>query len=123
MLRWVRKQLQAIGLHEWTVRKIELAAEEALVNIIQYAYRDQPGEVEIQMRHNPRTQEIEIVLQDQGPPFNPLHRRILMDRTAPLQDRGMGGLGIHFMRQYVDDISYERHQDRNVLTLKTRLTS
>lgn len=52
-----------------------------------------------------------------GAPFNPLMIETEIDPLAPLEERAIGGLGILFMRQYMDDIRYERRKRTNILTL------
>lgn len=122
MLRWVRKELQKFGLHEGSVRRIELAAEEALVNIIHHAYRDLPGDIEIHVARDFKKGKIEIVIRDQGPPFNPLNKRGLFNLPISKEQR-IGGLGLLFIRQYVDEVLYERQRETNILTLAVILSS
>ena len=116
MLAWLRKHLHTLGCDEINIRKIELATEEALVNIIEHAYREKPGDLSIELRH-PTASQFELVLKDQGPPFNPLHQQTGFDPLATLEERKIGGLGIFFMRQYMDKIHYTRIGEMNVLTL------
>jgi serine/threonine-protein kinase RsbW len=116
MLRWVRKELQKFGLHEGSVRRIELAAEEALVNIIHHAYRDLPGDIEIHVARDFRKGRIEIMIRDQGPPFNPLNKKGAFESSLSRVHK-IGGLGLLFIRQYVDEVQYERQKETNILTL------
>jgi anti-sigma regulatory factor (Ser/Thr protein kinase) len=105
-----------------TLRKVELASEEALVNIIRHAYQELPGEIEIEVRAFPHS-HVEIVIQDRGPPFDPLEEDREVDRTSSLEEREEGGLGIIFIRKYMDDVRYQRRGDQNVLTLVKKLAS
>jgi anti-sigma regulatory factor (Ser/Thr protein kinase) len=53
---------------------------------------------------------------DDGLPFNPLEAE-KPDTSLPLQDRGIGGLGIHLVVNLVDEVTYERRGEQNVITL------
>ena len=57
---------------------------------------------------------------DSGIPFDPTQRPEA-DITLPAEDRAIGGLGIHLVRQIMDDIHYERKDNRNILTLAKKL--
>ena len=57
-----------------------------------------------------------VTTSDEGKPFNPL-ARAAPDTSLPLQDRKVGGIGIHLARSMTDDIRYEHHTDQNTLTL------
>ncbi len=120
MTTFIREVLEDIGLDEHLAMTIRLAVEEAVVNIIQYAYNDkQEGSVILCMTVT--EQWLEIVLTDQGIPFDPTERPAV-DIEAPLEERQVGGLGIHFMRQLMDSINYERINGQNVLTLRKHIS-
>ena len=113
ILEWIAKQLKPMRFDHGMMHHIELASEEALVNIIHHAYQGRPEKVEIQVKLLP--DRAEIFFEDCGPPFNPLNS-LPIDLSQPLETRVVGGLGIHFMRKCVDDIRYARHGEKNVLT-------
>jgi len=115
MLLWIRKQLEVAQFDKSVLHKIELASEEALVNIIRHAYKDMSGMIEIRVQAKNGFAEITIL--DQGPPFNPLEMNINIDRNAGVEDRKIGGLGIFFIREYMDQILYRREENTNILTL------
>ena len=97
-----------------TISKIELAAEEALVNIIRYAYPEGPGEVEMICKMDGGRFVIEII--DSGIPFD-VAAMPDPDVTAGIQEREPGGLGIFLMKKVMDEVRYRRENDRNILTL------
>ena len=115
MLRWIREQLSVAGLDESSMHKVEIASEEALVNIIRHAYKNKAGSIEIFIQDGEPF--IEITILDHGPPFNPLEKDISFDRSAGIDEREIGGLGILFMRQYMDEVRYRRDGDANILSL------
>ncbi len=116
MLSWIREHLKTMDCNEITLRKIELACEEALVNIIEHAYKDNAGKLCISLRQ-PQNTVIELILRDEGPPFNPIEQQLSLNPMATLHERKIGGLGILFMRQYMDEIQYRRENNTNILTL------
>lgn len=120
-LTWVRCQVEDIGFSHSDVRKIELALEEALVNIILYAYKNSKGIVEISFSHSPS--RIEFIIKDKGPSFNPLKHSLNIDLDAPLEERKEGGLGIAMIRQNMDEVRYERVGSYNLLTLAKTISS
>lgn len=117
MLAWIRREVRGEDFLEQEMRRIEVALEEAFVNIIHYAYQDQGGIVEITYNHYLH-QHIEIIFKDYGIPFNPITSSRQIDRLAPLEKRKVGGLGISFMKELMDEMEYLRDGEANILTLK-----
>lgn len=119
MLQWIQQHLLQMSFDEATLRKVELASEEALVNIIRHAYKTHPGRILIHIHQF--ADRAEIVLIDEGPPFNPLLEERTIDACSSLEERKEGGLGILFMRQYMDEVRYHRNATQNILTLIKRV--
>lgn len=115
MLQWIRDSLQQMDFEPKTLRKIELACEEVLINIIRHAYQDRPEEIEIDVKVFLKS-HVEIAIQDHGPPFDPTQAEE-PNCSNSLEERGVGGLGIHFVRQIMDEVRYQRALDKNVLIL------
>lgn len=102
-----------VGLH------LQLVLEELVVNAISYGYPEGgAGSIRVQLARTPQAIEIELV--DDGIAFDP---RTLPapDLDAPLDERPLGGLGVHLVRQFVDEIDYRRDSGRNHLRLRKRL--
>ena len=118
MMQWVCAHL--VGCDKTTVRKIELALEEAIVNVIEHGYKNKPGTIAVCFHQQGSVAE--IVLRDQGPPFNPLEQDVQFDPLAPLEERDLGGLGIFLYTQYMDEVQYKRENNHNVLTLRKTVT-
>lgn len=117
---WMHRELEPLHLDNSVLMKIELASEEVLVNIIHHAYKGKGGGVDLSIRTVDH--RIEIVIRDQGPFFDPLAAETKFDPTLPLEERQVGGLGIPFMKQFMDEVRYERQGDENVLTLIKKIS-
>lgn len=120
MLQWIREKLDHIGLDASSIRKMEIASEEAIVNVIQHAALGKLGKIELEIRHVHGCQ-IEITIRDSGPPFDPLEQHVVFDKDSPLEERKIGGLGILFIRQYVDEVRYKREKNKNILILVKKI--
>ena len=100
------------------VQAADLALEEHLTNLMSYALTDN-REHEIKIRFM-LDSHFMIEVEDDGPPFNPLQLPAV-DITVPLERRPIGGLGIHLMRRFMDEIEYQSEGGRNVLRMRKRL--
>ena len=110
------------ALHQLTpsvLYNLNLALEEAVTNIISHGYSDH-REHEILVRIRVESGEVIAELKDDAPAFNPLTAPDA-DVTTPLDERTVGGLGIHLMRQLVDGIEYQRLEDGNLLIMKKNI--
>ncbi len=116
MIDWIREGLKGLGVDPSALKQIELASEEALVNVIQYA---QIGQIEIDLKVFPSS-HIEVIIRDQGVPFNPLEKEALL--SDDIEEREPGGLGIHLMKQCMDEVRYQRDRDTNILVLVKKIT-
>ena len=104
------------GVDMETTMSLNLAMEEAVVNVMDYAYPEgTEGSVSIEARLDDAG--ITFVITDNGIPFDPTAKEDA-DTTLPLDERNIGGLGIFLTRQIMDEIEYERDNDRNILTLR-----
>lgn len=115
LMEFVRSQASSAGFNASVVGKVALAAEEALVNVINYAYGGGEGDLELQADTSaPGTLQLKLI--DSGAPFDPLQKED-PDITAPAEQRPIGGLGIFMVKQIMDSVTYERIGERNVLTM------
>ena len=115
LLGWLHDCLAPMDFDSNVLRQIELACEEAFVNIIQHAYQGLPEEIEIEVTLFPKSR-VEITFKDHGPPFNPLAAKEV-DPLSALEEKDVGGLGIHLIRKLMDEVRYNRIQGLNVLIL------
>lgn len=120
MIVWIQDCLVQVGFDPSASRKIELASEEALVNIIRHGYKGNPGKIQIGVKAFPKS-HVEITIKDQGPLFNPLEQDSTFNPSAPIEERREGGLGILFIKSYMDEVLYRREGDVNILTLVKKL--
>lgn len=103
------------NLDEDLLMQIKLAMEEAVVNVINYAYPiGEKGEITIDFDGN--TDSMKFIIKDFGKPFNPLEVPEA-DISLGVDEREIGGLGIFLVRQIMDKVIYERKGDSNILTL------
>lgn len=115
MMKYLRSEATLHGMDEKTIHKMELACEEAIVNIISYAYPEQKGPLSIVC--NRKGNRFEITLCDQGIPFNPIDAEVNPQLDKPVLERRVGGLGIFLIRKAIDEASYQRIENENVLRL------
>ena len=97
----------------------DLSLEEHVTNVMNYGYNDALAH-EIIVRFAVENQEFVVEVEDDGKPFNPLEKATV-DTSVPLEEKPIGGLGIHLMRQFMDTLRYRRENDRNILHLRKRL--
>ena len=102
---------------------INLALEEAVSNVMLYAYPDRTdAKVFVEYLEVPTEQGRQMIftISDSGIPFDPTQKSEA-DITLSAEERAIGGLGIHLVRQLMDQIIYERIDDKNILTLIKKL--
>ncbi len=117
---FVGEVCQTVGLESIVAMQVKLAIEEAVVNVMKYAYpQGTRGDVTIEAVSNDVRLKFTII--DSGKPFDPT---VLpeVDTTLPAKDRRIGGLGIHIVRQFMDSINYERSGNLNILAIRKNLT-
>jgi anti-sigma regulatory factor (Ser/Thr protein kinase) len=93
------------GFDEQQVNRIELAVDEACTNIIDHAYSGEPGMIELDVMVD-IGHALTIVLYDHGAPFEP-EQVPQFTPCESLDEVKIGGLGMHLMRQAMDDVVYE----------------
>ena len=116
---FVEEACQAVGFDQAVTMQVKVAVEEAVVNVMKYAYPPgQHGDVTIEAASNDVRLKFTII--DSGKPFDPTVQGEV-DTTLSAKERNIGGLGIHIMRQNMDSINYERMDNLNVLTLRKKI--
>ena len=98
---------------------INLALEEAVSNVIMYAYpKETDGLVDVEAIL--RKDSLEFLIVDSGIPFDPTAAPEV-DLNIPAKERPIGGLGIHLVRELMDSVSYERKDNRNYLRMTKKI--
>ena len=109
---------EEVGMDMAVAIQMNLAMEEAVVNVMTYAYpAGTIGNVNIEAQANDERLQFTII--DSGIPFDPTTKDEV-DTTLSAEERPIGGLGIHLVRQLMDSINYERIDGKNVLTLRKK---
>lgn len=98
---------------------LKLSLEEVVANVISYGYMDDL-EHSIIVKLDQSDGSIVIHVEDDGTAFNPLEQTP-PDIDAPVEERPIGGLGIHLVRHYMDSLEYERRDGRNILLMKKNI--
>ena len=112
---WLEALSEDMNLDPILVPSLNLALEEAVTNVVLYAYpQGTYGSVELEANLEGNT--LTFVLSDSGKPFDPTSRPEV-DITASAEDRPIGGLGVHLVRQIMDHVQYEWKDGYNVLTM------
>lgn len=113
---FVNSICQDLKMNETATTYTTLAVEEAVVNVMKYAYPDrEPSHIILEAEANDLM--LTFILHDKGMPFDAT-KAAEVDVEQQAEQRVEGGLGIHLMRHYMDHISYERKNDENILTMQ-----
>ncbi len=118
---FVTEAARTCGLNDDDVFHVEMAVDEACSNIIEHAYADQTGDIDVACCC-PAVGLFEVVLHDSGQPFDP--DEVPAPKVEGLIDVDQlneGGLGLYFMRKLMDEVRFESAPDRgNTLTMLKR---
>ncbi len=97
------------------IQKFNIVLDELLNNIISYAFTD-GGEHNILVNFQLKYLRLIITIEDDGAPFNPF-RNESPDTELPIAERNLGGLGVHIVKNLVDEYHYIRQSNRNIINL------
>ena len=100
---------------ELTESGVRLAVEEAVVNVMNYAFPEGVRST-ILLEVDADDEAVAFELRDEGAPFDPTTREV--DVESQVKNGVIGGLGIHLIRHYMDSVTYERKDGQNVLTMR-----
>lgn len=116
---FVEEICNVLSLSPETTMNINLALEEAVVNIIMYAYPPQE-EHDILLKFTSTEQQLIFLLTDKGLSFDPTQRESA-DITSSIDERPIGGLGIFLIRSIMNEVSYQRLDGENRLIMKKNI--
>ena len=102
------------------VTSINLALEEAIANVIMYAYPKDEDNKPILLTAEYKNGELDFILSDKGTPFDPT-KVPEADVTLPVEDRPIGGLGIFLIRKIMGEVTYQRIDGENKLKMTKKL--
>lgn len=106
---------EKLNIEKSLARRLQLAVEETVVNVIDYAYPlGINGNITVKMMWDGNT--LKIVVVDTGVMFDPTLVET-PDTSLMVEERRVGGLGIHLVRKLMDSVNYEREDGKNILTL------
>ena len=112
-------RLEPAGVSETVIDEVFLVLEELLVNTISYGYEDEE-EHRIRIGVALEGSLLRLVYRDDAMAYNPLERED-PDLDAPMEDRPIGGLGVHLVKTLCDRVAYAREEGENILTLEKRV--
>jgi len=108
----IDQRAEEVGIHPKRIMHIRLGVEEAVVNIINYAYEIPPGQLLVKTWSEEDKFIVEFV--DNGVPFDPLSLEE-PDLKADMEERQVGGLGIFLIRRVMNQVYYRRENNQNIL--------
>ncbi len=119
----VAEAVEALGVEEgWsqdTTYAVVLGLEEVATNVVRHG-GGEPGGSEIEIEVASSDDEVRVEVRDGGKAFDPFHEAPEPDLDAAVQDREIGGLGVHFVKVLMDETSYSREGGRNHVTMVKR---
>ena len=108
-------------LPEPTRRSLNVAVDELLANELSHGMEGRDGCV-VTVDAELDQERVTVTLTDDGPPFDPF-KQAVPDTTLSVEERPIGGLGLHLVRELMDEVSYERRDGHNVVVLVKQLVN
>ena len=121
LVTWLEDSGEKLGIDMPVIMALNLAIEEWFINVVSYAFTD-TEEHAILVRLWKDADRVFVQVEDDGQPFDPT-AQATPDTNAALEQRQIGGLGIHFIRKTMSALSYSRENDHNIVTLVKTLAS
>ncbi len=100
--------------------QLDVVLDEVLTNISSYAYGDSPGDMTVRAEMINGGSTVRLEFTDNGIYFDPLKKED-PDITLSVEERKIGGLGIFIVKKTMDNVSYERKGDTNILVIEKNL--
>jgi anti-sigma regulatory factor (Ser/Thr protein kinase) len=113
VVEFINRELMQVNCPHKPQSHIIIAVEEIFMNIANYAYEASCGDVTIGIAVGEQTV---VRFEDRGKPYDPLLQPA-PDLNKPLVEREIGGLGIHMVKQLMDEVSYSYLDNKNILVL------
>ena len=108
---------QRHALPEDVTHPLRLALDELITNVVEHGFHGRAlDERRLVLRLDASGDTVEATIEDNGVPFDPTIAAAA-DPAGELDDRPIGGLGLHLVRRSIDSMHYRRAGDRNLLTI------
>jgi anti-sigma regulatory factor (Ser/Thr protein kinase) len=117
---WAKALADKYSLSASTSYALQLCLEEAVSNIVRHGFAGQQPDEEIRLSFIAASDAVFLTIEDDAMAFDPIQVASPAMPT-PLSEMRIGGLGIHLMRQFADELSYERRNGCNRLTLRFKI--
>ena len=116
---FINAELEAHGCSPKARVQIDVAADELFANVVQHAYAPLVGMVTVRVNVSEDDRTARITFIDSGRPFDPLSAPE-PDISLPVEQRGVGGLGLFLVKKTMDDLIYEYRDGKNIVTIVKR---
>mgnify|MGYP004499394277 CR=1 FL=1 len=121
LTEWVATVGKSLQLSDASTFQLNLALEEAVVNVMNYAYPQMQGmPILLTVETRSVKDSVFFTLIDEGIPFDPT-TKAMPDITLSATERPIGGLGIFLIEQLMESVTYKRENCKNILTMKYRI--
>lgn len=120
MLQFIRTQMQEYIPDITEQRRLELCAEEILVNIIDYAYPETDGSLSISIEFKSLDKDNKqfcLTFIDNGIPYNPLTNQKEKPNIRSIEEQSVGGLGVFLYTTIMDGVNYQYLNGMNQLMI------
>ena len=122
LTKFIEVLCEELGLDAMLTFNLNLVLEEAVTNVIMYAYpQDEDHTMTLKTWTEQSDNIIVFELKDQGKPFNPIEEAPEVDTTLSADERQIGGLGIFLINKIMDDVTYRYEEGSNILTKKKNI--
>lgn len=118
LVKFIGNSMLKFGLGDYEQFQIQLAVEEAVTNVINHGNLKEGEKISIKCQKDEN--ELKIIIEDSGMQFNPTEVPDPDLKISPLK-RGPGGLGVYFIKKYMNKVDYNFQDGKNVLTLIKRI--
>ena len=115
MSEWLGKACECLAMTDEIARDLDVCANEAVANIMLYAYEDHESH-QINMRLELKDQQLILTIQDDGIAFDPF-KAILSGSYDKVGDVTIGGFGIKLIRSLANECNYYRSNNKNIISL------
>jgi len=117
----VSEMSTAIGCTKRRFKEIDLILEELFTNVVCHGFKDNK-EHDIDIFLSCDDTSLMIRMEDDGKPFD-VTAAVSPDTKCAIEKRCVGGLGIHFIKHFIDECKYYRKKDKNIVVLKKYIRS